>query len=64
MIRAVFDVVHDRGGLFNLDVANLLAQVGQSRPGAFGAEVCHIILHKRFAIPDGGRGPGMGPLCV
>jgi glycine dehydrogenase len=63
-IRAVCDVVHDRGGLVYLDGANLNAQVGLSRPGDYGADVCHINLHKTFAIPHGGGGPGMGPICV
>jgi glycine dehydrogenase len=63
-IRAVCDVVHERGGLVYLDGANLNAQVGLSRPGDYGADVCHINLHKTFAIPHGGGGPGMGPICV
>jgi glycine dehydrogenase len=63
-IRAVCDVVHQRGGLVYLDGANLNAQVGLSRPGDYGADVCHINLHKTFAIPHGGGGPGMGPICV
>jgi len=63
-IRAVCDIVHDRGGMVYLDGANLNAQVGLSRPGDYGADVCHINLHKTFAIPHGGGGPGMGPICV
>jgi glycine dehydrogenase len=63
-IRAVCDVVHERGGLVYLDGANLNAQVGLARPGDYGADVCHINLHKTFAIPHGGGGPGMGPICV
>ena len=63
-IREVCDVVHEHGGLVYLDGANLNAQVGLSRPGDYGADVCHINLHKTFAIPHGGGGPGMGPICV
>ncbi len=63
-IRRVCDVVHERGGLVYLDGANLNAQVGLARPGDYGADVCHINLHKTFAIPHGGGGPGMGPICV
>lgn len=57
-------IVHDHGGLVYLDGANLNAQVGLARPGDYGADVCHINLHKTFAIPHGGGGPGMGPICV
>ncbi len=57
-------IVHDSGGLVYLDGANLNAQVGLARPGDYGADVCHINLHKTFAIPHGGGGPGMGPICV
>jgi glycine dehydrogenase len=56
-------VVHENGGMVYLDGANLNAQVGLSRPGDFGADVCHISLHRTFAIPHGGGGPGMGPIC-
>ena len=56
-------VVHQNGGMVYLDGANLNAQVGLSRPGDYGADVCHINLHKTFAIPHGGGGPGMGPIC-
>ena len=56
-------IVHDHGGMVYLDGANLNAQVGLSRPGDYGADVCHINLHKTFAIPHGGGGPGMGPIC-
>ena len=63
-IRRVCDVVHRHGGLVYLDGANLNAQVGLCRPGDYGADVCHINLHKTFAIPHGGGGPGMGPICV
>jgi glycine cleavage system P protein (glycine dehydrogenase) len=63
-IREVCDIVHERGGLVYLDGANLNAQVGLSRPGDYGADICHINLHKTFAIPHGGGGPGMGPICA
>ncbi|MEX2048408.1 MAG: aminomethyl-transferring glycine dehydrogenase, partial [Gemmatimonadota bacterium] len=63
-IRDACDVVHRHGGLVYLDGANLNAQVGLARPGDYGADVCHINLHKTFAIPHGGGGPGMGPICV
>ncbi len=63
-IRAVCDVVHDHGGYVYLDGANLNAQVGLCRPGDYGADVIHINLHKTFAIPHGGGGPGMGPICA
>ena len=58
------DIVHERGGQVYLDGANLNAQVGLARPGDYGADVCHINLHKTFAIPHGGGGPGMGPICA
>ena len=63
-IREACDIVHERGGQVYLDGANLNAQVGLSRPGDYGADVCHINLHKTFAIPHGGGGPGMGPICA
>ena len=63
-IREVCGVVHEHGGLVYLDGANLNAQVGLARPGEYGADVCHINLHKTFAIPHGGGGPGMGPICA
>ncbi|MSR35559.1 MAG: glycine dehydrogenase (aminomethyl-transferring) [Gemmatimonadetes bacterium] len=63
-IKDVCQLVHSRGGLVYLDGANLNAQVGLCRPGDYGADVCHINLHKTFAIPHGGGGPGMGPICV
>ncbi len=62
-IREICDIVHANGGLVYLDGANLNAQVGLARPGDYGADVCHINLHKTFAIPHGGGGPGMGPIC-
>jgi glycine dehydrogenase len=63
-VRDVCRIVHENGGLVYLDGANLNAQVGLSRPGDYGADVCHVNLHKTFAIPHGGGGPGMGPICV
>ena len=63
-IREICDTVHLHGGRVYLDGANLNAQVGLCRPGDYGADVCHINLHKTFAIPHGGGGPGMGPICV
>ena len=63
-IREICDIVHSHGGRVYLDGANLNAQVGLCRPGDYGADVCHINLHKTFAIPHGGGGPGMGPICV
>ena len=63
-IRRVCEIIHENGALVYLDGANLNAQVGLARPGDYGADVCHINLHKTFAIPHGGGGPGMGPICV
>ena len=57
-------VIHSRGGLVYMDGANMNAQVGLTSPGAIGADVCHLNLHKTFCIPHGGGGPGMGPICV
>jgi glycine dehydrogenase len=62
-IRQICGIVHEHGGQVYMDGANLNAQVGLSRPGEFGADVLHINLHKTFAIPHGGGGPGMGPIC-
>ncbi len=56
-------IVHEHGGQVYLDGANMNAQVGLCRPGEFGADVCHLNLHKTFAIPHGGGGPGVGPIC-
>ena len=61
-IREICDIIHEHGGLVYLDGANLNAQVGLARPGDYGADVCHFNLHKTFAIPHGGGGPGMGPI--
>ena len=63
-IRAICDVIHTHGGQVYLDGANMNAQVGLCRPGDYGADVCHLNLHKTFSIPHGGGGPGMGPICV
>ncbi len=63
-IERVCQIVHDNGGQVYLDGANMNAQVGLSRPGDFGADVCHLNLHKTFCIPHGGGGPGVGPICV
>jgi len=63
-IKDACHIVHRHGGLVYLDGANLNAQVGLARPGDYGADVCHINLHKTFAIPHGGGGPGMGPICA
>ncbi|MCU0242810.1 MAG: aminomethyl-transferring glycine dehydrogenase, partial [Vicinamibacteria bacterium] len=63
-IREVCDRVHAAGGQVYMDGANMNAQVGLTRPADIGADVCHINLHKTFAIPHGGGGPGMGPIAV
>jgi glycine dehydrogenase len=63
-IREACRIVHERGGQVYLDGANMNAQVGIARPGDYGADVCHINLHKTFSIPHGGGGPGMGPICA
>ncbi len=57
-------IIHERGGQVYLDGANMNALVGWCQPGQFGADVCHLNLHKTFCIPHGGGGPGMGPVCV
>ncbi len=63
-IKQVCALIHDHGGLVYMDGANMNAQVGLTNPGVIGADVCHLNLHKTFAIPHGGGGPGMGPICV
>jgi glycine dehydrogenase len=63
-IKDICKTIHDRGGLVYMDGANMNAQVGLTSPGLIGADVCHLNLHKTFAIPHGGGGPGMGPICV
>ncbi len=62
-IREICSIVHANGGQVYMDGANMNAQVGLCRPGDFGADVCHLNLHKTFCIPHGGGGPGMGPIC-
>jgi len=63
-IQEICQIIHDNGGLVYMDGANMNAQVGLTNPGIIGADVCHLNLHKTFAIPHGGGGPGMGPICV
>ncbi|HBL15539.1 MAG: glycine dehydrogenase (aminomethyl-transferring) [Elusimicrobia bacterium GWA2_69_24] len=63
-IREICEAVHAAGGQVYLDGANLNAQVGWCRPGEYGADVCHLNLHKTFALPHGGGGPGIGPIAV
>jgi len=63
-IREVCTIVHECGGQVYMDGANMNAQVGLTSPAAIGADVCHLNLHKTFAIPHGGGGPGMGPIAV
>jgi glycine dehydrogenase len=63
-ISDLCQIIHAHGGQVYMDGANMNAQVGLCRPGDFGADVCHLNLHKTFAIPHGGGGPGMGPICV
>lgn len=63
-IREITQIVHDNGGQVYMDGANMNAQVGLTNPGNIGADVCHLNLHKTFAIPHGGGGPGMGPIGV
>ncbi len=60
----MINIIHDAGGLVYMDGANMNAQVGLTSPGRIGADVCHLNLHKTFAIPHGGGGPGMGPILV
>jgi glycine dehydrogenase len=63
-IREICAIVHQHGGQVYMDGANMNAQVGLTSPAAIGADVCHLNLHKTFAIPHGGGGPGMGPIAV
>jgi glycine dehydrogenase len=63
-IMEICNIIHQNGGLVYMDGANMNAQVGLTSPGNIGADVCHLNLHKTFAIPHGGGGPGMGPICV
>lgn len=63
-IREMCRLIHEAGGQVYMDGANMNAQVGITNPGTIGADVCHLNLHKTFAIPHGGGGPGVGPICV
>lgn len=63
-VKEITDIIHQHGGQVYMDGANMNAQVGLTAPGLIGADVCHLNLHKTFAIPHGGGGPGMGPICV
>ena len=63
-IKEICKIIHDHGGKVYMDGANMNAQVGLTSPGDIDADVCHLNLHKTFAIPHGGGGPGMGPICV
>jgi glycine dehydrogenase len=63
-IQEITKIIHDNGGQVYMDGANMNAQVGLTNPGNIGADVCHLNLHKTFAIPHGGGGPGMGPIGV
>jgi glycine dehydrogenase len=63
-VTDITSIIHAHGGQVYMDGANMNAQVGLTAPGLIGADVCHLNLHKTFAIPHGGGGPGMGPICV
>lgn len=63
-VQEICSIVHQNGGQVYMDGANMNAQVGLTAPGVIGADVCHLNLHKTFAIPHGGGGPGAGPICV
>lgn len=63
-IKRITKLIHDHGGQVYMDGANMNAQVGLTNPATIGADVCHLNLHKTFAIPHGGGGPGVGPICV
>ena len=63
-IREITSLIHEHGGQVYMDGANMNAQVGLTNPATIGADVCHLNLHKTFAIPHGGGGPGVGPICV
>ena len=63
-IKEITKLIHDYGGQVYMDGANMNAQVGLTSPAVIGADVCHLNLHKTFAIPHGGGGPGVGPICV
>lgn len=63
-IAELCEIIHSHGGQVFMDGANMNAQVGLTNPGYIGADVCHLNLHKTFALPHGGGGPGIGPICV
>ncbi len=63
-VKEMTDIIHENGGLVYMDGANMNAQVGLTSPGKIGADICHLNLHKTFAIPHGGGGPGMGPILA
>ena len=63
-IKEITQIIHANGGQVYMDGANMNAQVGLTNPATIGADVCHLNLHKTFAIPHGGGGPGVGPICV
>ncbi len=63
-IKDICSIIHENGGQVYMDGANMNAQSGLASPGIIGADVCHLNLHKTFAIPHGGGGPGMGPICA
>lgn len=63
-IKAMTAIIHENGGLVYMDGANMNAQVGLTNPATIGADICHLNLHKTFAIPHGGGGPGVGPICA
>lgn len=63
-IKEITQLIHENGGQVYMDGANMNAQVGLTNPATIGADVCHLNLHKTFAIPHGGGGPGVGPICV
>ena len=62
-VREIVDIIHENGGKVYMDGANMNAQIGLTSPGYIGADICHLNLHKSFAMPHGGGGPGVGPIC-
>ncbi|KAJ4429365.1 hypothetical protein ANN_28164 [Periplaneta americana] len=63
-VKEIIEIIHENGGQVYMDGANMNAQIGLMKPAKIGVDVCHLNLHKTFAIPHGGGGPGMGPICV
>ncbi|WP_185851597.1 aminomethyl-transferring glycine dehydrogenase [Blattabacterium cuenoti] len=63
-VKEIIEIIHENGGQVYMDGANMNAQVGLIKPANLGVDICHLNLHKTFAIPHGGGGPGMGPICV